>query len=58
MVRPTTLTGTETPIHVSHKLAVEIRYTQEGEEEKVLMVGKDVIIASVSLNPSVSSLQR
>lgn len=52
IVRPTTLNGTVTPISVSHKLSVEIRYIQEGGEAKVLTIGKDVTIASVSPSPS------
>lgn len=47
-VRPSTLSGTKTPISVSHKLVVEIRYEQEGCEARVLRIGKDMTIASVS----------
>lgn len=52
-VRPTTLEGTDARIRVSHKLSVEVRYRKEGDDvDKVLLVGKDVIIGSVRGCPS------
>ncbi|GAA6014720.1 hypothetical protein JCM10207_006917 [Rhodosporidiobolus poonsookiae] len=49
-VRPTTLEGTDTPIRVSHKMSVEIRYRKEGDtpdtEDMVLTIGKPITITS------------
>lgn len=48
-VRATTLEGSETPIRVSHKLLVEVRYRAEGQpSDKIFLFGKDVTIGSVS----------
>lgn len=48
-VRATTLDGSETPIRVSHKLLVEVRYRAEAEAgDKIFLFGKDVTIGSVS----------
>jgi hypothetical protein len=54
-VRPTTLEGSETPVRVSHKLLVEVRYRAEGEAgDKIFLFGKDVTIGSVRSRPSSS----
>ncbi|ORY91766.1 hypothetical protein BCR35DRAFT_299089 [Leucosporidium creatinivorum] len=46
-VRASTLEGTETPINVSHKLLIEVRYRVQGEKgDKIFLLGKDVVIGS------------
>ncbi|GAA6014743.1 hypothetical protein JCM10207_006924 [Rhodosporidiobolus poonsookiae] len=49
-VRPTTVEGTDTPIRVSHKMSVEIRYRKEGDnpdaEDMVFTMGKAINITS------------
>lgn len=52
-IRPTTHEATETRIRVAHKLSVEVKYRVAGsQEDRVLMLSKDVVIASVSAGVS------
>lgn len=49
---PTTLPGTEALISASHAGQLEIRYfTADADEEKILILGRDINIASVSAVP-------
>lgn len=50
VVRPSTLSETETRIRVTHSIVLEIRYRREGEaEDRLLLISRPVVIASVRL---------
>jgi hypothetical protein len=46
-LRPTTLPDTDTPMRVSHRIKLEVRYRIEGEkDEMILAMGKPVTLSS------------